>query len=171
MLQTISRQQELINDLLEKNVENVGHEDSDSGVVVSEVEVSQLRINRSVSGVIKYGGTREKKRDIINKYQRSLQNSKSEKNENAVLEYPNDPIIISLEQRTTPSEPKTSDPSKRVFLNHRSVTRLKDIKYKRISKTKSKSMEELRDKLRLVLVNNLGTNYDWLVYGNNVGRS
>ena len=165
----------MINDLLEKNVEtvgeNTGHEDSDSGVVVSEVEVSQLRINRSVSGVIKYGGTREKKRDIINKYQRSLQNSKSEKNENAVLEYPNDPIIISLEQRTTPSEPKTSDPSKRVFLNHRSVTRLKDIKYKRISKTKSKSMEELRDKLRLVLVNNLGTNYDWLVYGNNVGRS
>jgi len=144
---TISRQQELINDLLEKNVEtvgeNTGHEDSDSGVVVSEAEVSMMRINRSVSGVIKYGGTRENKL-----YQRYLKSSKSEKNENAVLEYPNDPIIISLEQRTTPSEPKTSDPSKRVFLNHRSVTRLKDIKYKRISKTKSKSMEELRDKLR-----------------------
>ena len=152
MLQTISRQQELINDLLEKNVEtvgeNTGHEDSDSGVVVSEAEVSMQRINRSVSGVIKYGGTRENKL-----YQRYLKSSKSEKNENAVLEYPNDPIIISLEQRNTPSEPKTSDPSKRVFLNHRSVTRLKDIKYKRISKTKSKSMEELRDKLRLVLVN------------------
>ena len=152
MLQTISRQQELINDLLEKNVEtvgeNTGHEDSDSGVVVSEAEVSMQRINRSVSGVIKYGGTRENKL-----YQRYLKSSKSEKNENAVLEYPNDRIIISLEQRTTPSEPKTSDPSKRVFLNHRSVTRLKDIKYKRISKTKSKSMEELRDKLRLVFVN------------------
>merc|ERR1712106_761383 len=69
---------------------------------------------------------------------------------------PNDPIIITLEPNTpgepkiVPSEPKTtpSEPSKRVFLNHRSVTRLKDIKYKRISKTKSKSMEELRDKLR-----------------------
>ena len=140
--------------MLEKNVEtvseNTGHEDSDSGVVFSEAEVSQQRINRSVSGVIKYMGTQENTGDIISKYQRSL---KSEKDNNPTRS-PNDPIIISLEQRTTPSEPKTSDPSKRVFLNHRSVTRLKDIKYKRISKTKSKSMEELRDKLRLALYNN-----------------
>ena len=38
--------------------------------------------------------------------------------------------------------------SRRVFLNHRNITKMKDIKYKRITKTKSKSMEELRDKLR-----------------------
>ena len=38
--------------------------------------------------------------------------------------------------------------SRRVYLNHRNITKMKDIKYKRITKTKSKSMEELRDKLR-----------------------
>ena len=37
---------------------------------------------------------------------------------------------------------------KRLYLNHRSVTRLKDLKYKRISKTHSRSLEELRLKLR-----------------------
>ena len=42
----------------------------------------------------------------------------------------------------------TAGPGRRVFLNHRNITRMKDVKYKRISKTKSKSMEELRDKLR-----------------------
>ena len=162
--------------MLEKNVEtvseNTGHEDSDSGVVFSEAEVSQQRINRSVSGVIKYVGTSENTGDIISKYQRSL---KSEKNDNPVLEYPttapNDQIIISLEQRTTPSEPKTSDPSKRVFLNHRSVTRLKDIKYKRISKTKSKSMEELRDKLRLVMIGSNKTSVESVKLGKTLDLS
>ena len=38
--------------------------------------------------------------------------------------------------------------SRRVYLNHRNITKMKDIKYKRITKSKSKSMEELRDKLR-----------------------
>ena len=38
--------------------------------------------------------------------------------------------------------------SRRVYLNHRNITKMKDIKYKRITKTKSKSLEELRDKLR-----------------------
>uniref|UniRef100_A0A1B0DP01 Uncharacterized protein n=1 Tax=Phlebotomus papatasi TaxID=29031 RepID=A0A1B0DP01_PHLPP len=36
----------------------------------------------------------------------------------------------------------------RVMLNHRSITRPKDVKYKRINKAKSKSLEELRDKLK-----------------------
>ena len=50
--------------------------------------------------------------------------------------------------RDEPAADPQDQNHKRVYLNHRSVTRLKDIKYKRISKTKSKSMEELRDKLR-----------------------
>lgn len=36
----------------------------------------------------------------------------------------------------------------RVMLNHRSVTKPKDVKYKRINKAKSKSLEELRGRLK-----------------------
>lgn len=36
----------------------------------------------------------------------------------------------------------------RVMSNHRSVTKPKDVKYKRINKAKSKSLEELRGKLK-----------------------
>lgn len=36
----------------------------------------------------------------------------------------------------------------RVMLNHRAITRPKDVKYKRINKAKSKSLEELRGRLR-----------------------
>ena len=164
-MQLISQQQEVIKDLVDKSVdtvsENTVHEDSDSGVVFSEAEVTQQRINRSVSGVIKYmgwEGRNLKTRDMTG-YQRSLKSLKSENKSKQNISNlcpklsPNDPVFICQDQRTTPSDPKTSpsEPSKRVFLNHRSVTRLKDIKYKRISKTKSKSMEELREKLRLVI--------------------
>ena len=34
---------------------------------------------------------------------------------------------------------------KRVYINHRSVTRLRDLKYRRITRTKARSMEELRE--------------------------
>ena len=165
--------------MLEKTVDapsdNICHEDSDSGVVFSEAQVSQQRVNRSVSGVIKTFGPAGLRQDAdaqsfrstedLATHQRDLSSFKSDPNtlptvpdHGCIYSIPNDPIIISLESNK-PSEPKTvlsepkivpSEPSKRVFLNHRSVTRLKDIKYKRISKTKSKSMEELRDKLRLV---------------------
>ena len=37
----------------------------------------------------------------------------------------------------------------RVMSNHRSVTKVKDVKYKRINKAKSRSLEELRGKLRV----------------------
>lgn len=37
----------------------------------------------------------------------------------------------------------------RVMSNHRSVTKVKDVKYKRINKAKSRSLEELRGKLRI----------------------
>ena len=37
---------------------------------------------------------------------------------------------------------------KRVYINHRSVTRVRDLKYRRITRTKARSMEELREKLR-----------------------
>ena len=40
----------------------------------------------------------------------------------------------------------------RVMSNHRSVTKPKDVKYKRINKAKSKSLEELRDKLKNWLI-------------------
>jgi hypothetical protein len=36
----------------------------------------------------------------------------------------------------------------RVMSNHRSVTKPKDVKYKRINKAKSKSLEELRGRLK-----------------------
>ena len=48
--------------------------------------------------------------------------------------------------------------SRRVYLNHRNITKMKDIKYKRITKSKSKSMEELRDKLRK------GLHFKWAFY-------
>ena len=48
--------------------------------------------------------------------------------------------------------------SRRVYLNHRNITKMKDIKYKRITKSKSKSMEELRDKLRE------GLHFKWAFY-------
>lgn len=46
----------------------------------------------------------------------------------------------------------------RVMLNHRSVTKPKDVKYKRINKAKSKSLEELRGKLK-----------NWVEHRNNSG--
>lgn len=46
----------------------------------------------------------------------------------------------------------------RVMLNHRSVTKPKDVKYKRINKAKSKSLEELRGKLK-----------NWVDHRNNSG--
>lgn len=36
----------------------------------------------------------------------------------------------------------------RVMSNHRTMTKPKDVKYKRINKAKSKSLEELRGKLK-----------------------
>lgn len=46
----------------------------------------------------------------------------------------------------------------RVMSNHRSVTKPKDVKYKRINKAKSKSLEELRGKLK-----------NWVEHRNNSG--
>ena len=160
--------------MLEKNVgiasENTVHEDSDSGVVFSEAEFGQHKVNRSVSGVREIAGwggnTYLSTEDIINAAKRDTktatydskappcdQNTISN-HQNTTSSFPNtvqnDSFTDPSDLNAVPSDLNTvpSDPSKRVFLNHRSVTRLKDIKYKRISKTKSKSMEELRDKLR-----------------------
>ena len=41
-----------------------------------------------------------------------------------------------------------SEGHKRVYLNHRAVRRVRDLKYRRITRTKARSMEELREKLR-----------------------
>ncbi|XP_034934576.1 uncharacterized protein [Chelonus insularis] len=48
----------------------------------------------------------------------------------------------------------------RVMSNHRSVTKPKDVKYKRINKAKSKSLEELRGRLR-----------NWVEKGNKIALS
>lgn len=45
-------------------------------------------------------------------------------------------------------EPETATTYNRVMSNHRSVTKPKDVKYKRINKAKSKSLEELRGRLK-----------------------
>ena len=62
-------------------------------------------------------------------------------------ETPNDQTQLS-----TTTTPTTQDPPlttyNRVMSNHRSVTKPKDVKYKRINKAKSKSLEELRGRLR-----------------------
>ena len=54
----------------------------------------------------------------------------------------------SNDSNDPPENTKYNLASRRVYLNHRNITKMKDIKYKRITKSKSKSMEELRDKLR-----------------------
>lgn len=45
-------------------------------------------------------------------------------------------------------QPTQMNAFNRVMSNHRSVTKPKDVKYKRINKAKSKSLEELRGRLR-----------------------
>lgn len=55
----------------------------------------------------------------------------------------------SLTEPNTPTERKNGTMSyNRVMSNHRSVTKPKDVKYKRINKAKSKSLEELRGRLK-----------------------
>ncbi|KAK7868512.1 hypothetical protein R5R35_001919 [Gryllus longicercus] len=56
-----------------------------------------------------------------------------------------------LQQQQTPTPRDMHNPVttyNRVMSNHRSVTKPKDVKYKRINKAKSKSLEELRGRLR-----------------------
>uniref|UniRef100_A0A336LXK1 CSON007222 protein n=1 Tax=Culicoides sonorensis TaxID=179676 RepID=A0A336LXK1_CULSO len=63
-----------------------------------------------------------------------------------------------VSEQNTPVKEKYSNSSKmqpaptvcynRVMSNHRAVTKVKDVKYKRINKAKSKSLEELRGRLR-----------------------
>lgn len=53
---------------------------------------------------------------------------------------------LDQEQRQEPQNQVTT--YNRVMSNHRSVTKPKDVKYKRINKAKSKSLEELRGRLK-----------------------
>lgn len=53
----------------------------------------------------------------------------------------------SLNKQQQPPPPTTICYN-RVMSNHRAVTKVKDVKYKRINKAKSKSLEELRGRLR-----------------------
>lgn len=76
------------------------------------------------------------------------------------LDNDSDRISISISEcaseppATTTYQPVNLDKSKnvvnynRVMSNHRSVTKPKDVKYKRINKAKSKSLEELRGRLK-----------------------
>lgn len=55
----------------------------------------------------------------------------------------------SNEEETNEENPKSQVKTyNRVMSNHRSVTKPKDVKYKRINKAKSKSLEELRGRLK-----------------------
>lgn len=74
--------------------------------------------------------------DVLNSF------DKSEEKENKVDEPKRSPV----NQMTTYN---------RVMSNHRSVTKPKDVKYKRINKAKSKSLEELRGRLK-----------NWVEHGN-----
>lgn len=62
-------------------------------------------------------------------------------------------VGISISEPTI-TYPRTVEKTKnvvsynRIMLNHRSVTKPKDVKYKRINKAKSKSLEELRGRLK-----------------------
>lgn len=55
---------------------------------------------------------------------------------------------IGTYQLAQPDKSKNVINYNRVMSNHRSVTKPKDVKYKRINKAKSKSLEELRGRLR-----------------------
>lgn len=64
----------------------------------------------------------------------------------SISEPPPSPSIV-----TTPNQvdkTKTVVSYNRIMSNHRSVTKPKDVKYKRINKAKSKSLEELRGRLK-----------------------
>lgn len=68
-------------------------------------------------------------------------------------------VSISISEPPPPTPTDISDPNQvdktktvvsynRIMSNHRSVTKPKDVKYKRINKAKSKSLEELRGRLK-----------------------
>ncbi|XP_050521626.1 uncharacterized protein LOC126894560 [Daktulosphaira vitifoliae] len=56
--------------------------------------------------------------------------------------------ITTEDGRETDSRGNVTATYNRVMSNHRSVTKPKDVKYKRINKAKSKSLEELRGRLK-----------------------
>jgi len=95
--------------------------DSDSGVVLCDSEFSDATIELSDTAIDDLGE--------VNSRVRSDSTSKN----GVVSEREN--IQQSL--------------VKRVQLNHRSITKPRDVKYRRISKSKSKSMDELREQLRM----------------------
>lgn len=61
--------------------------------------------------------------------------------------HPSDSSCNSQQQQQQQQPPNLVNYN-RVMLNHRAIQRPKDVKYKRINKAKSKSLEELRGKLR-----------------------
>lgn len=61
----------------------------------------------------------------------------------------NDTTEKPNEEESNEENPKSQVKTyNRVMSNHRSVTKPKDVKYKRINKAKSKSLEELRGRLK-----------------------
>ncbi|CAO1385221.1 unnamed protein product [Diamesa tonsa] len=65
----------------------------------------------------------------------------------STMRYHEDSRRSSEEDFSTPKHNQVINYN-RVMLNHRSVTKPKDVKYKRINKAKSKSLEELRGRLK-----------------------
>ncbi|XP_017056673.1 uncharacterized protein LOC108098342 [Drosophila ficusphila] len=64
------------------------------------------------------------------------------------LQPPSPPPPSNSGQQEPPNGKNQVTNYNRVMLNHRSVTKPKDVKYKRINKAKSKSLEELRGRLK-----------------------
>ena len=146
--------------------------DSDSGVVISESENEQRRVERSISEVVRKEASfiqnphipADLSCDIIetdsSELVKTLKSKGHESKVRMTSFHKADMRVFktSRSQKNQDSEVfKTKenqrdkgnqDKRRRIFLNHRSVTRLKDFKYKRISKTKSRSLEALRGKLR-----------------------
>ena len=146
--------------------------DSDSGVVISESDNEQQRVERSISEVIRKDAlfiqhphiTADLSCDIDEKdsFERvkTLKSKSSENKIKLTRIHKADMRVWKQSSRQVDQDSEgfktkenqrdkwNQDTRRRIFLNHRSVTRLKDLKYKRISKTKSRSLEALRGKLR-----------------------
>lgn len=98
-------------------------------------------VNQSNKAVIKDGFTALSMR--VPQLQR---NAKSMEDQQRSLSKDDEDLTLEMSAQKPQQNPMTN--YNRVMSNHRSVTKPKDVKYKRINKAKSKSLEELRGRLK-----------------------
>ncbi|XP_058799162.1 uncharacterized protein LOC131668761 [Phymastichus coffea] len=96
---------------------------------------------------------RPKLRDLYGSFERLAQQEDAARDSQAAGALPG-------AQRSRDESQQAQVTYNRVMSNHRSVTKPKDVKYKRINKAKSKSLEELRGRLR-----------NWVEKGNKIAIS